>query len=353
MPFQMSLWHVQQDSLVEINKTKLEAEQRLEDWLANNISLLGLELLVIGRQVSTINRGRIDLLALDRHGDLFIVELKRDRTPRDIIAQVLDYASWIKDLDYDTVNEIALEYLNKELSEAFREYFNELLPETINSSHSMVIVASEFDESSERIVQYLADEYKVNINVVFFSFFRQEGLEFVGRAWLKDPEQVEESKGRKRAPWSGYWFVNVGEGERRNWDDNCRYDYIGAGGGLKYSRGLKRLKVGDKIFAYMKGQGYVGYGEVTKEAVTIKDFVVEKEQKTLLELPLKSLKANENSDEPEMSEWAVGIHWIKTFQRSQAKRFNGIFANQNIVCEIRQPDTVEFLEKEFEVSNSQ
>ena len=353
MPFQMSLWRVQQDSLVEVNKAKLEAEQRLEDWLANDISLLGLELLVIGRQVSTINRGRIDLLAIDRHGDLFIIELKRDRTPRDIIAQVLDYASWVKDLDYDSVNEIALGFLHKELSDVFREYFNESLPETINSSHSMVIVASEFDDSSERIVQYLADEYKVNINVVFFSFFQQEDLEFVGRAWLKDPEQVEELKSRKRAPWSGYWFVNVGEGEHRNWDDNCCYGYIGAGQGLKYFRGLKRLKVGDKVFAYMKGHGYVGYGEVSKEAVMIRDFFVEREQKQLLELPLKSPKANEHSDDPEMSEWAVGIRWIKFFQRAQAKSFKGIFANQNIVCEIRQPDTVEFLEKEFEIYNSQ
>src|SRR5262245_44450506 len=107
MPFQMNLWQVKNNSLNEVNKTKLEAENRLEEWLAKDISLLGLELLVIGRQVSTINRGRIDLLAVDRHCDLFIVELKRDKTPRDIIAQVLDYASWVKDLDYDQVNGIA------------------------------------------------------------------------------------------------------------------------------------------------------------------------------------------------------------------------------------------------------
>jgi hypothetical protein len=250
MPFQMTLWHVQGNALSEVSKSKLSSESRLAEWLANDISLLMLDLLVIGKEVSTINRGRIDLLAIDRRGDLLIIELKRDRTPRDIIAQVLDYASWVRDIDYDRVNEITHDYLGKELPDAFREYFDEPLPETINSAHSMVIVASEFDESSERIVQYLADEYKVNINVVFFSFFQQDNSEFVGRAWLKDPEQVQEgSTTRKRAPWSGYWFVNVGETERRNWDDNRKYSYIAAGGGYWYSRGLKRLKVGDKIFA--------------------------------------------------------------------------------------------------------
>jgi hypothetical protein len=350
--FQVDLWKVENDRLVEVNKTKLEAENRLEDWLAKDVSLLGLELLVIGRQVITTNSGRIDLLAIDIHGDLFIIELKRDKTPRDVIAQVLDYASWVRDLDYEAVSEISQEYLGKELRETFKEYFDEPLPENINSTHSMVIVASKFDESSERIVQYLADEYKVNINVVFFTFFKQGENEFVGRAWLRDPEQAqEEAKTRKRAPWSGNWFVNIGESLHRNWDDNVRYGYIGAGQGYKYSRALKRLRIGDKIFAYMKGLGYVGYGEVIREASMVKDFFVESEQKTLLELPLKAPQASENSDSPDLSEWAVGIKWIKTFAREEAKTFKGAFAKQHIACELRQPETVVFLEKEFGIVN--
>jgi RecB family endonuclease NucS len=139
MPFQMTLWHVQGNALSEVSKSKLSSESRLAEWLANDISLLMLDLLVIGKEVSTINRGRIDLLAIDRRGDLLIIELKRDRTPRDIIAQVLDYASWVRDIDYDRVNEITHDYLGKELPDAFREYFDEPLPETINSAHSMVI----------------------------------------------------------------------------------------------------------------------------------------------------------------------------------------------------------------------
>jgi hypothetical protein len=351
MPFQMNLWLVKNQSLHEINKSKLETESRLEDWLANDISLIGLELLIIGRQVSTINRGRIDLLAIDKDGDLFILELKRDKTPRDIIAQTLDYASWIKDLDYDQINEITIDYLKKSLPEAFQEYFDEPLPETINATHSMIIVASEFDDSSERIIQYLSGEYKVNINVVFFNFFQQDGLELVGRAWLKDPEEVEENKSRKRAPWSGYWFVNIGEGEHRNWDDNLKYGYISAGQGIKYSRALKRLKTNDKVFAYMKGLGYVGYGEVIEEAKPIKDFMFN--DKPLLQLDLKATNASANNESPDFSEWVVRVKWIKSFPREKAKTFKGVFAKQHIACELRQPETVQFLEREFEISKSQ
>jgi len=254
MAFQMNLWKVNGNTLVGIDKTRLDSEDRLEDWLVNDASMLGIELFIIGKQVSTINRGRIDLLAIDRQGDLLVLELKRDRTPRDVIGQILDYASWVRNLDYEEVNAIASNYLKESLPDAFRKHFDEPLPENINTAHSMIIIASEFDESSERIVQYLADECGVNINVVFFTFFKQDDNEFIGRAWLKDPDQVQEvSKTRKRSPWSGYWFVNVGEGIHRNWDDNRQYGYIGAGHGTWYSRALKRLKAGDKIFAYMKG----------------------------------------------------------------------------------------------------
>src|SRR5262249_37552723 len=118
---------------------------------------------------------------------------------------------------------------------------------------------------------------------------------------------------RKRNVWSDYWFVNVGEGAHRNWDDNKRYGFISAGQGATYSRFLKRLKIGDKIFAYMKKLGYVGYGEVTREAVMIKDFIPDGESKPVLELPLRAKHADENSDSPELSEWAIGVKWFRAY----------------------------------------
>ena len=46
-------------------------------------------LLIIGRQVRTECGAFMDLLGVDRNGDVAVVELKRDRTPRDTIAQIL------------------------------------------------------------------------------------------------------------------------------------------------------------------------------------------------------------------------------------------------------------------------
>src|SRR5262249_12353568 len=156
----------------------------------------------------------------------------------------------------------------KTLAESFKERFDTELPEAVNADHRMVVVASELDESSERIVEYLSSRHSLDINVVFFTCFQKDGREFVGRSWLMDPEEVEERSERHgRPPWSGYWFVNVGEGENRSWDDCRKYGFLSAGHGSKYSDPLKKLRAGAKVFAYMKGLGYVGYGEVTHEAV--------------------------------------------------------------------------------------
>jgi len=163
--------------------------------------------------------------------------------------------------------------------------------------------------------------------------------------------EPQRSPPRKRNVWSDYWFVNVGEGAHRNWDDNRRYGFISAGQGPTYSRFLKRLKVGDKIFAYMKKLGYVGYAEVTSPAVMIRDFVPDGESKAVLQLPLKAKHADENSDDPEMSEWAIGVKWVRSFPAEDARRFKGAFANQNVVCELRDSQTIEFLEREFKISN--
>ena len=60
------LWEITPDQkLAELNRNQISLEERLEDWLENDISVLDRNLLVIGRQVSTDFGGAIDLLCLD------------------------------------------------------------------------------------------------------------------------------------------------------------------------------------------------------------------------------------------------------------------------------------------------
>ncbi len=126
MPEEVRMWEILGgEDLREVKRTKLDLESRIEAWLEKDISIVSDELLVIGRQVQTDFGGIIDLLCLDSQGDVTIVELKRDKTPREITAQTLDYASWVKDLSNEKITEIANAYLSERdpLDEAFARKF--------------------------------------------------------------------------------------------------------------------------------------------------------------------------------------------------------------------------------------
>lgn len=201
MPQDIKIWGIDgENRLKEIKRSPLDLEKRLETWIENDICILSEDYLIIGRQVLTDFNKYIDLLCLDLNGDIVIVELKRDTTPRDVVAQALDYASWINDLSRDKIFEIANEYFKntKSLEQAFKEKFGKDLPEVLNANHSMLIVASTIDPSTERIVQYLSEKYGVGINVIQFQYHNQEGKEFLSRVFLLEPETVESRQSSKR-----------------------------------------------------------------------------------------------------------------------------------------------------------
>lgn len=341
-----SLYGIVGDKLRPAVRKALNKESLIEDWVAADPSLLGLEALIIGRQVPTDHGKFIDLLALDTTGALIIIELKKDRTPREIVAQVLDYASWVRTLTTPEIYERAEKFLNKRLVTAYRERFGEMIPDQLNASHSMLIVASELDPASRRIVEYLSEEHGVAINTVFFNVFEANGQEWLTTDFLLDQEEVEERSERKvRPPWSGYFFANAGLNDNRSWDDYRKYGFIAAGGGEFYSKRLDQLSVGDEVFVFDKGNGYIGYGVVTAEKTLAAEF--QTPDGALLEQPLIGQNLRHDADNPELAEYVVGIDWKKTFDRNHGKWFKGAFANQNIVCKLRDQATVDFLKTEF------
>ena len=194
MPKEIHLWRVSNGRLDPVPDGRLDLESRLEDWLMADLGLLGQRLLIIGRQVPTEFGGYIDLLALDASGDLVIIELKRDRTPREVTAQLLDYASWAAELSAERIVAIAERQIGSSLDTAFRQTFDADLPEVINAGHKLLVIGSTIDAASERIIRYLSDRHGVNINAVTFQYFRLPGGdEVLGRVHLLEPERVDQN----------------------------------------------------------------------------------------------------------------------------------------------------------------
>jgi hypothetical protein len=196
MPVEFGIWRID-DGVVPVPSSPIDNEARLEDILEEDLSILGLDLLLlIGRQVITALGKRIDLLAMDVNGDLYALELKRGRTPREVVAQTIDYGYWLRDLDSEGVLEVFAKHNDgSSFDDAFRERFDQEPPEELNEGHHLIVVASEMDASTERIVDYVGD-YGVPINVVFFQHFRDGDREYLGRSWLSDPVEVE-GRGRR------------------------------------------------------------------------------------------------------------------------------------------------------------
>lgn len=125
MPIEFGLWCIDGEGYSRLSSTKLDDESRLEDLIVEDPNMLGRDLLIVGRQVHTDSGNRLDLLGIDIEGDLHLIELKRDRAPRDVVAQALDYALWVRDLGYEDVVDIFESFDDgREFEEAFGEKFS-------------------------------------------------------------------------------------------------------------------------------------------------------------------------------------------------------------------------------------
>ncbi len=343
------LWRVDKSSLISVGDGKLDEEKDLEQWIENDPAILDADLLIIGRQVET-GFGRIDLLGIRSDGSLLIIELKRDKTPRDVIAQILEYASWAAKRNTADVLSVADQYsLQKKFpsfAERFSQYFQTGLPEVLNPTHGMLVVASTLDQRSKKIVEYLSEEHGISINTAFFNVFTDGDRKYLAADWLLDQQEVaERTAERVKAPWKGDWYANVDDGSSRSWEDMRKYGFLAAGGGRFYSGRLDQLTKDDLVYVYQRGQGYVGRGVVQGESMLAGEFRFE--GKSLFDLPLEQPNLAHDSKNPELAEYLVPVKWMKTVPISHAKKFPGAFANQNIVCRLRDPATLEFLEKEF------
>lgn len=361
MPLELGVWRID-NGLKPVDFGPLDAESRLEDILDANIGVASPNWLVIGRQVRTEHGLFIDLLALDRDANLVVLELKRDKTYRDIITQLLDYGSWVRDLTDDRIAQIFDEYQKRwhsdqalvSIDEAFKKKFGIAMPDEMNSTHELVVVAASLDSSTERVARYLADEYGVRINAVFFRVFRDGDREYLSRAWLRDPAEVTAGLGEEAAAgeWNGEYYASFGY-DAEVVRDGLKRGYLVAGGGSWYSKTLAMLKPGARIWVNVPGSGYVGVGVVAQEMQPVDGFTVADDagnQVAIARVSSAAASLRSATGDPDLADYLVRVNWLKTVDPKQAVHEKGFFGNQNSVARPRSPKwnhTVERLKIRF------
>jgi hypothetical protein len=179
--------------LMRFDPYPLELEDLLEGWMEQSPEVLGGDVLIIGRQVPT-DAGPIDLLALNGAGDLLVVELKRARAPRDVIAQALDYLSAVEPWDKDKIQAVAIEYFRRvdapceTLEEAFSSRADVPLGEEgteppvpqgapeLNRRQHLFIVAQYLGAATERMARFLCGK-GVAVTCLVFTYYRTDSGE--------------------------------------------------------------------------------------------------------------------------------------------------------------------------------
>lgn len=115
--FQVNLSENRLRKLEERRFADLNLHERahLQEWLANQPDALGEELLIIQKEFDGFadTRERLDLLALDKDGQLVVIENKLDDSGRDVTWQALKYAAYVSSLTKAQIIDIYQSYLDR------------------------------------------------------------------------------------------------------------------------------------------------------------------------------------------------------------------------------------------------
>lgn len=136
--------------------------------------------------------------------------------------------------------------------------------------------------------------------------------------------------------------VLYGHPERRQWVDARRYGFISARGGLRWSRPLERLDVGNRVLVLVPGKGYVGSGSVTGPPLPVAEAQVDLDGSAtpLLSLPLDSPALGWAAGDSEPEEYLVPVMRRGTVAERDAYRRKRLMWRRTSVWPFNDPPQV-------------
>jgi len=158
------LTKISPSSFSELN---LKERQDLQEWLVNNPDVFGEDLLIIQKEFDGFDgtRERLDILALDKNGNIVVIENKSDSTGRDVVWQNLKYVSYCSTLTKSEIIEIYQSYLdkykvNQKAIENLQEFFNveDIDEMVINDDQRLFFVALNYRKEVTSTVMWLLNK---------------------------------------------------------------------------------------------------------------------------------------------------------------------------------------------------
>lgn len=170
------------NSVQSVNQAK--TEDQLEEMLVRYPDLLFDDLKLVGRQTETAG-GPLDLLGVDADGSLVIFELKRGTLTREAVSQIIDYASYLSELEPEDLSKhISERSGNSGIAEIadFLSWYQEQFAKNLSTLQKprMMLVGLGADDRTRRMVSFLADS-DIDISLITFYGFEKEGKTFLAK----------------------------------------------------------------------------------------------------------------------------------------------------------------------------
>ena len=191
-------------SVQKVNKSNFETEDYLQNYIHKNPESIPVyeiaedkKLFVVKREFAT-NAGPIDALAIDKDGDIYIIETKLYKNPdkRTVVAQALDYgaALWRHLNDFNefmaTLDQECQKNFNQTFKEKSSEFFQledkeiEMQLETMrtnlnNGNLKFVILMDVIEERLKDLIVYINQNSQFDIYAVQLEYYKFKEYEIM------------------------------------------------------------------------------------------------------------------------------------------------------------------------------
>lgn len=203
----MEVYTIDDENLTQVPERSIEYERDLQSHLlkASGAKIGEIRMMYVSQEETPDEKGGFfDILGVDENGDTVIVELKRGKSPRQVVSQALEYASGIRKEEYDRLNDRFRAFRRergetpeKSLREAHADFFklNDPVAERgFNDAIHIVVVAAEFDDVTLNLADLLRD-HELDVICVRYQTFADpdEDLTLLTTETVRQPLALEPS----------------------------------------------------------------------------------------------------------------------------------------------------------------
>ncbi len=279
--------HDDNGEITEYARLPMPLEEDIEDFIHRHPDVVEKDIMIAGRQFDTGIMGRIDLLGIDRDGNVVVIEVKRRDAKVDVVSQILRYAVWARDVSSDGLNEAYSRLAENDgkdeekygkigrtpdghpdLRTAMENKFG-AAPQTFNPGQRLYVVGEGIDQRTDDVCTYLGQNgLKIRcVSVEFFSDGNEGGdgggedVQKRIRAVHTDADE-ERQGGGAFSKWD-YYMRHYDAGMKKAIDDVVSYvvGELGCPGKISAKGATCTFHAGGTRFAIVQAYKNKDYGD--------------------------------------------------------------------------------------------